>query len=115
MAPISVPGESNHYSWGDSCDGWRLVDSRAISVIREQMPPGAKEVKHFHKWSTQYFYILRGSAVFYINDNRTEAAEEQLVTILPGENHYIVNEENDPLVFLLTSIPSTSTDRYEMK
>ena len=41
------------YGWGPQCHGWRLVQRDALSVIEEEMPPGASETWHFHKWARQ--------------------------------------------------------------
>jgi len=30
---------AEHYSWGNACDGWHLVQNSALSVIEERMPP----------------------------------------------------------------------------
>ena len=49
------------YGWGPQCHGWRLVQRDALSVIEEEMPPGASETWHFHKWARQVFYVLEGS------------------------------------------------------
>ena len=32
--------DADPYSWGDVCDGWRLVERPGLSVKRERVPPG---------------------------------------------------------------------------
>jgi hypothetical protein len=44
---ISI-GSAEHYTWGSVCDGWHLVRRPELSVIRERMPAGTSEVRHFH-------------------------------------------------------------------
>ena len=39
---------AQHYEWGDGCEGWHLVRAQNLSVIEERMPPGAREVRHWH-------------------------------------------------------------------
>jgi len=51
-----------HYRWGADCDGWRLLDEPGLSVIEEQVPPGAAEQRHHHATSRQFFYVLDGVA-----------------------------------------------------
>lgn len=34
---------AKHYSWGDGCDGWYLLESPEMTIIQERMPPGAAE------------------------------------------------------------------------
>jgi oxalate decarboxylase/phosphoglucose isomerase-like protein (cupin superfamily) len=33
-----------------------------LSVIEEQMPSGASEVRHYHRNAQQFFFILSGQA-----------------------------------------------------
>ncbi len=56
-----------HYLWGRQCDGWRLVDTPALTVIQERMPAGTSEVRHYHLQARQFFYILNGEAVLELN------------------------------------------------
>ena len=53
---------AEHYVWGSTvlCDGWHLVRTRELSVIAERMPVGAAEVRHAHRHSRQFFYVLEG-------------------------------------------------------
>jgi len=36
------------------CGGWHLVKTREPSIIEELVPPGAKEVRHFHVRARQF-------------------------------------------------------------
>jgi mannose-6-phosphate isomerase-like protein (cupin superfamily) len=64
MRPITISRENaRHYVWGENCDGWRLLQSASLSVIEEHMPPGASEVRHFHRRAQQFFFILSGEAM----------------------------------------------------
>lgn len=51
-----------HYPWGENCHGWHLVKTDDLSVIEELVPPGSFEARHYHKQSTQFFYVLSGVA-----------------------------------------------------
>ena len=46
---------ARHYRWGTECDGWHLVAADNLSVIEEQMPPGATEMRHQHQKARQFF------------------------------------------------------------
>ncbi|WP_205720064.1 cupin domain-containing protein [Fodinibius halophilus] len=59
---------SEHYNWGDHCDGWHLLKNPQLSIIQEQMPPDTKEVKHYHVESEQFFFVLSGKIAIEIND-----------------------------------------------
>lgn len=105
-----------HYQWGDNCDGWILVDEPGLSVKKERMPAGTSEEWHYHKAAQQFFYILKGTAVFETmtgtTDQRITVAEHEGMQILPGEIHRISNETGSDLEFILSSQPSAGGDRF---
>ena len=35
---------ATHYTWGDKCDGWPLVQGEDLLVVEERMPPGTAEI-----------------------------------------------------------------------
>ena len=59
-----------HYTWGDGCDGWRLVDRAELSVIHERMPPGSSEARHYHERARQLFFVLSGTATLEVDGVR---------------------------------------------
>ena len=113
---ISPSDRSNsvHYTWGNNCDSWVLMESDSLSVKQESMPPASREKLHFHQQSQQYFFILNGEAAFYVTDEQIIVKEKQGLLIQPGMQHYIANETNQRLDFLVISQPSTKTDRVEL-
>ncbi|PQA92331.1 cupin [Chryseobacterium shigense] len=106
---------SKHYSWGDGCDSWILNDSAHLSVKQEKMPAGAAEKLHFHEAAEQVFSILRGEAVFYINDEKFSVKAGESISVQPQLKHYIANESQDVVEFLVISSPSTHNDRIEIE
>lgn len=105
---------SEHYFWGDNCEGWRVVKSDALSVIEEEMPPHAKEKMHYHEKALQVFHIKEGIAKFEINGEVFIAQANQSVVIHPGLVHRIINHADTRLKFLVISQPSTAGDRIEI-
>lgn len=105
---------SEHYFWGDICEGWKLIDSHGLSIIEENMPPGSKEIKHFHQSAQQFFYILEGEAIFSIENQFTRAIAGEGVHILPKQRHSVQNEGDMNLKFLVISQPTTKGDRIEI-
>lgn len=105
---------SEHYIWGNGCDSWVLKDDRNLSVKQEKMPSGTSEKLHFHEHAEQFFYILKGEAVFYLNDEKIFVKTGESISILPGAKHYISNEASGDLEFLVISSPSTNNDRIEL-
>lgn len=100
-----------HYKWGKNCDTWNLVDKKNLSVKLETMPPGTKEKLHFHKKAQQFFFILKGEAVFYIAEKQEILKEKEGILIEPGTEHFIANESEKELEFLVVSQPTTAEDR----
>ncbi|MPS66421.1 MAG: cupin domain-containing protein [Chryseobacterium sp.] len=111
---IQSKNNSTHYIWGNSCDSWILKDTPGLSVKQEIMPPGTAEKRHFHKDAEQFFYVLKGEAVFYIGDEKLFVKTGESITILPKSEHYISNESQEDVEFLVISTPSTNNDRTEV-
>ncbi|HYG49910.1 MAG TPA: cupin domain-containing protein [Flavobacteriales bacterium] len=105
---------ANQYTWGQNCNSWVLIDDAALSVKQENMPPGSREQLHFHENAQQFFFILKGSATFYIDKEKRVINEFQGLHIMPGQKHYIANETHHELEFLIISQPSTNTDRFNI-
>lgn len=106
---------AEHYKWGDDCDGWHLVKAPKLSIIKEKVPPGGKEKKHYHKHAHQFFYILYGEAVIEIDDEDFRVKEGEGIEVAPNMPHKFKNESNEDVVFIVTSSPSTSNDRHNLE
>ncbi|MBX2873898.1 MAG: cupin domain-containing protein [Saprospiraceae bacterium] len=102
---------AQHYKWGSDCEGWHLLNSPQLSVIQEKMPPGTKEVKHYHEQSEQVFFILAGRATFTL-DQETFILEPQESLHIPIRTpHQIQNNSKQDLHFLVISHPKAHGDR----
>ena len=66
MNPVSKQHPLKQYTWGHAANAWSLVDEKSLSVKLESMPPGEKELLHYHQYARQFFYILKGTASFEI-------------------------------------------------
>jgi mannose-6-phosphate isomerase-like protein (cupin superfamily) len=121
-----------HYLWGDNCDGWNFVDQPDLSVKMERMLPHTAEESHYHGFARQFFFILKGTAVFEFSGEggvgavgtgpegigvvgagkeRVTVAAQQGLEIAPLLRHRIINETEEDLEFILCSQPSTAGDR----
>lgn len=105
---------SEHYFWGEMCEGWRMLDTDALNVTREMIPAGKSEKMHLHKIARQFFYIISGSAAFEINNETFTVNKDEGIEIEPGKEHRISNRGNVPLEFVVISQPSTKGDRYNL-
>lgn len=102
---------AEHYVWGEGCDGWHLVAATDLSVIQERMPPGAKEVRHYHSKARQFFFVLRGTATLEIAGKRELLQPHEGAEVEPGVPHQMFNESGESIEFLVISHPSTRGDR----
>ena len=108
VADIST-GE--HYRWGTGSEGWHLLKRDDFSVIEERVPPGHKEQRHFHNLARQFFYILQGTAIIELEDERLELRKGQGIEIPPGAAHQFRNESDAEVVLLVISVPMSHGDR----
>ena len=102
---------ATHYLWGAHCDSWILVNNTDLSVKQERMPRGAKEKQHFHSRAQQFFYILKGEATFYVGGEKRAVTAQQGLSIPARTPHFIANEAEAVLEFLVISQPTTDNDR----
>jgi len=101
----------NQYSWGDDCYGWTFVDTPALSIKQELMPPDTSEQLHYHEHANQFFFILKGRAKFMIDGVEQILQPNEGIEIKAGQKHKISNNNDDDLEFILYSQPSTNNDR----
>jgi len=104
---------AEHYTWGQACDGWRLLDRPDLSVIHERIPPGEGEVKHLHRQSRQLFFVLEGELQIELPTEVFTLGAGDALEIQPGESHRARNASASPVLLLVVSAPSTSGDREE--
>ncbi len=113
MLTVSKHNALDHYKWGDNCDGWVLVDTSALSVKQERMPAKACEILHYHETARQFFFILKGTATFEVENESFEVKEGEGIHILIGTMHRIINNTSEDIEFILSSQPSTTNDRHD--
>ena len=106
-------GDAENYKWGSNCDGWHLLKTESLSVIREKMPPGTSEQAHMHKKAQQLFYILSGKAVFEIAGEQTSVRADESFYVPPNTIHRIFNEGKEELHFIVISEPRSHGDRID--
>ncbi|WP_059050371.1 cupin domain-containing protein [Paenibacillus senegalimassiliensis] len=105
---------AEHFTWGDHCDGWRLVKSDGLSVIHESMPAGTFEVKHYHQKARQFFFILSGTATMIIDEEVIILEAKEGVEIPPLVPHQMLNKSTSEVEFMVISQPNSSGDRINV-
>ncbi len=94
---------------------WIFVDKENLSVKLESMPSRTRERLHFHSKAQQFFYILKGKATFYLMGKTELINENQGILVDTQMEHYIANETEKPLDFLVISQPPTNNDRTTLE
>ena len=111
--PVSR-ASAEHYRWGaggPTSDGWHLLRSGELSVIEERMPPGATEVRHCHRRSRQFFYVLSGVLTMELEGVEHGLREGEGLEIGPGLFHQAMNPSEADARFLVVSQPPGQGDR----
>jgi len=103
---------AEHYKWGN-CDAWRLLDQPDLTVIQELMPPGAAEVRHFHRRARQLFFVLAGRMQIEMAEQVLTLEAGDSIEVAPQQPHCVRNASADDLSLLVVSAPSTHGDREE--
>ncbi|MCR8633785.1 cupin domain-containing protein [Paenibacillus radicis (ex Xue et al. 2023)] len=105
---------AEHYTWGDNCDGWRLVNNEEKSIIHEKMPPATSEVRHYHNKASQFFFILSGVMHIEINGTEFTIGQHEGIEVLPLQAHQVFNKTEQDIEFLVISQPNTKNDRVPL-
>lgn len=111
MNKIIDKKSAKHYFWGENCDSWILADTEGLSIKQESMPSGTREKLHFHSNAQQFFFILNGTGTFYLNNEIKIIKEQKGILIKLKTKHYIANETDEVLDFIVISQPTTNNDR----
>jgi len=102
---------AEHYTWGEHCDGWHLLQSVELSVIQEQMPPQTSEVAHSHTRSRQFFYVISGTLSVLCDGKLHKLTAEHGLQIAPTIVHRVFNDSNIDVRFIVISSPPSHQDR----
>ena len=84
------------------------------SIKQEQIPAGCGEQLHFHKTASQFFYILKGTATFFIEGDSYHLNSGDGIAVYPEQKHRIYNEGAELLEFIVYSQPSANNDRVNL-
>ena len=108
---------AEHYVWGGpqgvACDGWHLVQTPELSIIEEQMPPGAREIRHRHARSRQFFFVLEGELTLEVEHHEFVLHTDHGIEISPAQAHQALNRSERHVRFLVISQPPSHGDRVE--
>ncbi len=111
MADAVSIANAEHYTWGEGCDGWHLLQDPNLSVIRERIPVGKGEVLHFHSVAQQFFYILSGRASVDLEGLSVQLEPGEGLHVPAKKKHQFRNAGDTTVEFLVISSPTTRGDR----
>jgi mannose-6-phosphate isomerase-like protein (cupin superfamily) len=75
------------------------------------MPAKTSEVRHYHQFSREFFFILSGVATIEVNGECIHLYPMEGIEIPPLVPHEIFNETEHDLEFIVTSQPNNKADR----
>jgi uncharacterized cupin superfamily protein len=101
------------YRWGDGCDGWHLMRAAGLSIIEERMPPGRREMRHWHARAAQFFYVLTGTLTLEVEGAVHRLPARTGIELPQGTAHQAINETDADVEFLVVSTPPSQGDRIE--
>ncbi len=106
---------AEQYRWGNAGIGWLLSTSKEITVAERQLSPGVKEIRHYHRKSWQFFYVLSGSGTMWIADDKIELSRNESIEVDAMRPHQFINTGEVPLRYLVISMPNSYDDRVEVE
>ena len=89
----------------------KLYDSEYSQVLHINLLPGEKVKRHITAVHV-FFYILEGTGVVEIGDDRAEVSADMLIESPPNLPHRFINDGNVPFRFLVvkTLRPGENTE-----
>ncbi|MFA0810588.1 cupin domain-containing protein [Microbulbifer epialgicus] len=78
------------------------------------MPPGCSEVRHLHRQSEQFFFVLQGTATIKCGGEEHSLSPGLGLHIAAGIPHELLNKASIDLIFTVTSTPPSHGDRVEL-
>jgi quercetin dioxygenase-like cupin family protein len=112
---IHAAGEGHTVSlWGATvtCKVASADTQGAWTLLEYVAPPHFRGPQlHYHRWSSEAFYILEGSLTFQLGARSVEARPGALVFVPPGAVHTFGNDADVPTRFLVFMAPG-GFERY---
>jgi mannose-6-phosphate isomerase-like protein (cupin superfamily) len=76
------------------------------SLAEETLPPGASVTPHHHEVLEEVYYIIEGTGVMTIGDERREVGEGDTIYIPKNHRHTLTNTGETPMRLLLVCGPA---------
>ena len=112
--PISTLN-TEHYLWGDACDGWRLLKHDDISVIQERVPSNCAEVMHYHRTQRgNSFSSLKAKGLWFLKIMKLNCKKGMGWKFRRVSVTSFAISRKAMFTFLVVSVPTTRGDRINL-
>lgn len=88
-------------------------ESQDISIARSRVLPGVTTILHSLNKTKEFYYILEGSGLMYINGREAQLKKGDCVVIEPDIPQRITNNGHVDLIFLCICQPRFQFDNYK--
>lgn len=105
---------TEHFIWGDVCDGWWLKKKGDFTIISESMPPNSAEKKHYHDKAEQFFYVTEGELTFELDGKKFTLKQGEGITVPAKVVHTMWNTSKAKTTFLVISSTDLKDDRTDL-
>ena len=75
-----------------------------------KFPTGRKNKKHFHKTTTEIFYIRKGKGIIMIGSKKHLVKEDDIILIPPKRSHQVINNSKKDLLILIFKTNGAKND-----
>jgi mannose-6-phosphate isomerase-like protein (cupin superfamily) len=105
--------QADAFTTKDSSTIREILAPRNSSILRQSLAeatigPGASTQAHYHPGTEEIYYILQGSAIMAIGEEKRVVGVGDAISIPPGDRHQILNTGSGDLVFLCCCVPAYS-------
>ncbi len=84
---------------------WLFPDGSQPIQVRIMTSDEIHSVEHLHKTMVEYFYLLEGHMKISVEGKVMDLAKDDLIVVMPGERHQIVEPSPDLVLMLLMPPP----------
>lgn len=67
---------------------------------------------HYHKKTSEIFYILKGKGILFVGNDRTRRKHGDVIFCEPGELHGVINDTEREFVWLVFKINARKNDTF---
>ena len=81
-----------------------------IQIVKAEKGTSIKP--HYHKRTSEVFYILKGNGILFVGNNKERRKEGDVIFCEPGETHGVINDTGEDFVWLVFKINFTENDTF---